>query len=250
MDIRINQDPPLAAVLIVDEAAKGISTIEKVLFDTFFFEECTPSAYCPQEHMIIIDLGHCLMSPYFIRQGMMFYPGIWFNVLWSFHHEVYHAKQLEADPSLADWEGLPPSLEGEADQYTANKVMDWCANGGQIPKINEMGWMGDQVKALINAHYHDETGDKLIRQLEATRLNAVAEFRDVVTLKDMQMEISLAMLDDILAGKMGIVKDNMSYLTSTEFFGASFCTMGKYGERCIYEAPVQRLMTESAGGML
>ena len=248
MNILINQDPPLAAVPLVDKVAKGIPTIEKVLFDSFFFEECTPSAYCPKEHMIVIDLGHCLMSPYFLQQGMMMYPGIWFNLLWSWFHEVYHAKQLEADPSLADWEGLPPSLEGEADQYTANRVIEWCMAGGQIPPISEMGWMGEQVKALINAHYHDETGDKLIRQLEATRLNAVAEFKDVVALKDMQMDISHAMLDEILAGKIGIINNDMAYLTGAEFFGASFCTMGSKGEFCRYEKPEARLLTGYMGG--
>jgi len=250
MKIRINKEPPLPLVRIVDEEAKGISTIETVLFDTFYTEECVPAGFCPKEGLILIDLGHCLMSPYFLQQGMMMYPGIWFNMLWSLHHEIFHAKQLEADPSLIEWEGLPPVLEGEAEQYAAIKVMGWCNNGGWIPGIEEMGWCGEQFKALINAHYHDEFGDKLIRQMNAIGMGGIAELRDVVALKDMSIDRYETLVKSAMTDEIGIVdhKNHEIYLRPAEFFGSSFCCMGRDGAQAIYEKPQVRLETVSMGG--
>ena len=154
-DIHIidNKGAPPELVRIAQRAGAECPIIQVVVFDAFIKQLSGDlGAFDPETGTILIDMGACVLKKAWMRKGIMYIPNVWFNLVFTLFHEVAHAFQLEEDPALIELDVLPEAYEDEANIVAEDSLLEWAKNG-TIPRLNSMGWVGDQIKALLNKLY-------------------------------------------------------------------------------------------------
>jgi len=202
-----------------DEESSPFTLIEEVIFKVNELPDSVLAVFNPSEKNIVMDLGNCLVNQNFLKQGLMWIPSIWFNLLFAFYHELGHVIQVEGDPKLAD---KPPTkkLQKEADEFAIGCIKDWTKDeNNKIPTLDGMGWIGDQIKKAINMYYPEPLFDKMYSEIKPYGLGAVGGLNTIAA-----YQAGIGKIRDQLAKdeKFGIVIDGIKYMRAEEFFGAIY----------------------------
>ena len=223
IEIIINREPPKELLKVIKENYEPEENIEKVIIDAGDEKigKNNLAGFFPDTKEIIIDLESCLINKGWMGFGMMFIQRVWFNMLRATFHELGHARQLSADPSLKDMAILTPQLEREADEFATKMIYKWAEAGGTVPKINEMGWAGEELKLAINTWYgNKKLRLKLLEELEALEVNGVAELDTFAA--DNQKAFGKKEYNDLCEAidnkDVGIKLGNKRYLDPIGFF--------------------------------
>ena len=149
-----------------------------------------------------------------MEKGIMYIPNVWFNLVFTLFHEVAHAFQLEEDPELAKLDVLPKDHEDDANTIAEDSLLEW-AKEGIIPQLNEMGWVGDQVKALLNKLYA-QTPQAVLDEMAVEGTTAVANALHAALMSDQyeNKEDMKQLLEAIDEGFVGVKVDGKRYLTA------------------------------------
>jgi len=218
MDIIIKKEAPLELVRIIDQVCSDIHTINKVIIDAFI-PELAPKkalgAFDPETGTIYIDMANCLMDKRWMEKGCLFIPNVWINLMYAVHHEVVHACQVIDNPNLIAMNPLPKEVEDEALEMAQDAVFSWFEQGGKIPPLREMGWVGEGIAATLNGLFSRMPED-VIKEMDMLKVGAVAEVDAVIVSHDHFNDIDL-LHSEIDNGKIGLKVNGQRYLTADEF---------------------------------
>jgi len=127
---------------------------------------------------------------------------------------VAHAFQLEEDPELLEFETLPQEYEDEANTIAEDSLLEW-AKEGVIPRINEMNWVGEQIKSLLNKLYAQiphEVVDEMA--VEGTTAVSNAMHAALVSPQYENEEDMHQLFEAIDGGYVGVIVDGKRYFTA------------------------------------
>ena len=153
MEIFIQNEAPPELIRIIDQVYDGIENINNVVIGTAIpelAEKKALGAFEPVTGTVIIDLQNCLTDKRWMYKGSLFIPNVWFNLMFAVHHELVHACQILDNPSLITAEVMPPELEVQANQMAQDAVWSWFDQGGKIPSLAGLGWIGKQIARTMN----------------------------------------------------------------------------------------------------
>ena len=202
-----------------DEESNPFTLIEEVIFKVNELPDGMLAAFNPKEKNIVIDLGNCLVNQSFMKQGLMWIPSIWFNLLFAFYHELGHVIQIEGNPKLAN---KPPTKKSdkEADEFAIGCIKDWTKKeNNKLPTLDEMGWIGNQIKKAINMYYPEPLFDKMYSEIKPCGLGAVGGLDTIAAYQKDIEKIHEELAKD---EKFGIIVDGKKYMKAEEFFGAIY----------------------------
>jgi len=202
-----------------DEESSPFTLIEEVIFKVNELEDGMLAGFNPDQKNIVMDLGNCLVNQNFMKQGLMWIPSIWFNLLFAFYHELGHVIQVEGDPELAKKKPTK-KLEKEADEFAIGCIKDWTKDeNNKLPTLDEMGWIGNQIKKTINMYYPAPLFDTIYSEIKPCELGAVGGLDTIAAYqKDIEEVYEQLTKDE----KFGIVVDGKKYMKAEEFFGAIY----------------------------
>ncbi len=203
--------PPLLKELAI-EMVEGIA--KKVVFGAYIkgMENCI-GTYAPESKTLYIDMGNMLLKSYYYDKGMMFIPSMWFSAIYSIAHEAEHALQLEAEPTLIEFDELPQEYEDIAKKTGHEEVIKWSHK--PIPPLEEMGWIGKQLVVMLNAAYPATA--YMSDEPKYMAVGAVAELHTAIAHhSDYNADDTKAVQDEIDAGKMGVKIADKYFLTANE----------------------------------
>jgi len=229
LEIILNKEPPKELLKVIKEhydcqrKTTKENLVNSVLIDANNerIGKDSLGGFFPDTKEIVIDLAHCVENKGWMGYGMMMIQTVWFNILRAVFHELGHAIQLAQNPALKEMKILTPDLEQDADTYANEMISYWASNGGTIPKINDMGWAGDQIKLLINTCYSNKwLRPKILEELEVLEANGIAEVDNFTAhnQKTMKKEEYNNLCEDIDSKKIGIKLNNKRYLDPINFF--------------------------------
>jgi hypothetical protein len=151
-----------------------------------------------------------------MKKGIMYTANVWFNLVLTFFHELVHVEQLEQEPELITLASLPQIYEDEACDTGMASMLHWALYH-DIPTINEMGWVGEQIKLLLNKLYA-QMPETVNEEIDLQGTNLVARAEEVAAnSKGYSTEEETALLlksidEGLVGGKVG----NRKYLTAYE----------------------------------
>jgi len=208
---------PAALIEVAKREVEDVSTVDAIVFGTYL--EVTSGClgtYTPESKTVFIDIGNALHEKALYNSGMMFIPNVWYAIMWALGHEIEHARQLEAEPTLIEFDKLPQEYEDGAMQAGEDLILEWSEDHN-VPPLNELGWLGKQLIVMLNAMYttHPDIAD------EADYLNAgaAAPLEAVLAKHEFTERGKRFLIEDIDAGKIGIKVNNARFLTANEFLG-------------------------------
>ena len=218
-----NKGAPPELIYLADEAASKYSTVNKVIFDAFIKElDGDLGAFDPVEGIIIIDMGACLTKRAWMKKGIMLIPNVWFNLIFTFFHEIAHASQLKEDPSLAKLDVLPKAYEEEANAIAENSLIKWV-DTHTVPRLNELGWVGEQLKILLNKLY-SQIPQAVNEELTVDGTGAAANALHVALANTQHedAEDRAKLLKSIDEGLIGMVVNGRRYFTAYEAISMNY----------------------------
>lgn len=220
MEIIDNKGAPPELVRIINKAAEDCKCVTRIVFDAFITNlEGAMGAFSPDDGTIYIDLGRCIVERVWMKKGFMFIPNAWLNMLMTAFHEIAHAAQLDVDPELAKFESLPQKYEDEATEVAGIMLINW-AETHPIPKLNELGWVGNQLKMMLNQMY--STMPEVVNEeleFEGTEVAAYAAERAQTSREYNQADDTALLLKQIDEGMVGVRVGDRKYLTAYEAVG-------------------------------
>ena len=208
---------PPELIRIAHKAARECTKVKKIIFSAFIKELSGDlGAYDPENETIIIDMGACVTKKAWMSRGIMYIPNVWFNLVFAFFHEMAHAFQLEDDPDILILDPLPQEYEDEANQVAEDSLLAW-AKDNTIPKLNELGWVGIQIKAMLNKLYV-QLPNAVNEEMEVEGTEAVANaLHAMLTAGDIEdAEGRKKVLESIDNGDIGVKVAGKRYLTAYE----------------------------------
>lgn len=212
-----NKGAPPELVRLAQEAGSKCSKVKVVVFDAFIEDlKGELGAYDPDTGSIIVDMGACITDKRWMKKGIMFIPNVWFNLIFTFFHEMAHAFQLEEDPSLALLEALPLVYEEEADTIAENSLINWVETH-DTPLLAEMSWVGEQIKDLFNKMYA-QVPEVVVEELDINGTPAASNALHAVLAKGQiddegDRDKLLKSIDD---GEIGVKINGKRYFTAYE----------------------------------
>jgi len=236
LEIILNKEPPKQLLYIIQQHYNDEALINKVTIDANNerIDKTALGGFFPDTKEVVIDLAHCVKDQGWMGFGMMMIQTVWFNMLRVVFHELGHALQSDRNPKIKDMAILTPQLEHEADSFATIMIQEWASNGGTIPKIDDMGWAGEQLKLIINTCYgNKELRPKILEELEVIEANGVAEF-DTFTKYNNKLITDGSydkICEDIDNSEIGINLNGKRYLNVTEFFELLTNKTGKEQEQ-------------------
>lgn len=218
LEIITTQEPPEALIKIAEYELKDITTVEALLFEAGFLKDKGTGSFFPEDKIIVIDPAECLLNFMFMKEGMMYIPGVWFNMLWALYHEAAHARQLMVDPNLSGEYPLPVFYEHAADLEARAKIGAWVSKN-PVPKIDELGWAGDQLKKMVNLVYARPNDDQLMEELDVLDAGGIG-FVDTITAHHEEIDIEQyqKLCQVIDEGDVGVIVDGKRCLDAKGFF--------------------------------
>jgi len=208
---------PPELIRIAHKAARECTKVKKIIFSAFIKELSGDlGAYDPENETIIIDMGACVTKKAWMSRGIMYIPNVWFNLVFAFFHEMAHAFQLEENPALIKLWPLPLQYEEEADQIAEDSLLAWTKDN-TVPKLNDLGWVGTQIKAMFNKLYV-QLPDTVNEEMEVEGTEAVANaLHAMLTTGSMEDgEDRKRVIASIDKGDIGLKVAGKRYLTAYE----------------------------------
>lgn len=210
-----NKGAPPELVRVAQRAGAECPIIKVIVFDAFIDKlKGNIGAFEPKSGTVIVDMGNCIINKRWMKKGIMYIPNVWFNLVYALFHEVAHAFQLEEDPELLEFKTLPDEYEEEAHTIAEDSLLEW-AKEGVTPRLNEMNWVGEQIKSLLNRLYAQiphEVIDEMA--VEGTTAVANALHAALVNQQYENKEDMLALFDAIDDGYIGVVVNGKRYFTA------------------------------------
>lgn len=105
--------------------------------------------FVPALDAIIIYLGACLeTATKIMAKGMTYHAAVWYEMLYALYHEGAHAAQKQVGA-----EHITPHLEEEASRMARLAIVENAHDYPDMvpPKIEEMGWVGEQLFKMMNS---------------------------------------------------------------------------------------------------
>jgi len=204
-----------------DKESKAFPSIEAVEFVVNQLKDGMLAGFNPKKKWLTMDLGNCLVNQNFMKQGLMWIPAVWFNMLFAFYHEIGHVIQVEENPKLAKLKKPTAKMEKDADEFAIGCIKDWTKEG-KIPTLDEMGWIGRQIKKAINLYYPKALFDRMFSEIKPYELGAVGR---IDTMSAYQEAIAEAQEDLNQDEKFGIIVDDVKYMRAEEFFDTTYSDM-------------------------
>jgi hypothetical protein len=217
MQVIDNIGAPPELVRIFEARGEECPALKGVVFDGFIEDlEGEMGAFEPETGLIYIDIGRCILERDWFNKGFTLIANAWMNMLFVSFHEIAHAEQLQAEPELLELNSLPAEYENQANEIAQRDTLDWAMKS-KIPKLNEMGWAGDQLKGLLNQLYttHPEAVIEELN-LEGTDIAARAEIRAQASDHYSSPEDTAKLLEQIDEGIVGAKVEGKRYLTAYE----------------------------------
>ena len=161
-------------------------------------------------------MGACITDKAWMKKGIMFIPCVWFNLLMTLFHELTHAAQLEAEPELAELSALPQEYEDEATEIAERRLLEWVKEH-TMPKLAEMGWVGEQLKILLNILYI-RMPEAVIEEIDLQGTDIAARAVDAARASKeySTKEETALLLKQISEGMIGAIVGDRKYLTAYE----------------------------------
>jgi hypothetical protein len=223
MEIVDNKGAPPELIRIAHKAAGECKKVKRIIFDAFIDDlKGDLGAYDPVTETIIIDMGACVMKQAWMKKGILYIPNVWFNLVFTFFHEMEHAFQLEEDPELLKLDSLPQQYEDEANITAEASLLEW-AKDGIIPRLNEMGWVGNEIKTMLNRLYAiepDQVSDEL--DIEGTEAVANALHASLVSKQYENKEEMAELFDSIDKGYVGTKVKGKRYFTAYDAINTTY----------------------------
>ena len=210
-----NKGAPPELVRIAQRAGAECPIIKVIVFDAFIDKlKGNVGAFDPDSGTVIVDMGNCVIGKRWMKKGVMYIPNVWFNLVFALFHEVAHAFQLEEDPELLEFDTLPQEFEEEANTIAEDSLLEW-AKEGAIPRLNEMNWVGEQIKSLLNRLYA-QTPHEVVDELavEGTTAVANAMHAALVSSQYENKEDMHRLLEAIDEGYVGVIVGGKRYFTA------------------------------------
>jgi len=217
MEFIDNRGAPPELIRKIHEKMETCESVKRVVFDAFIEDlKGDMGAFDPETGTIYIDMGACLMRKDWMKKGIMYIPNVWFNLMMTVFHEITHAAQLDEELGLSELHSLPKHYEYEATAIAEHMLMDWAKNN-PIPTLAEMGWVGDQIKLLLNKLYAQmpEVVNEEI-DLQGTDIVAHAKEAAQASKEYSQDHETALLLKQINEGMVGAKVNNTMYLTAYE----------------------------------
>lgn len=155
----------------------------------------------PKKKTIVIDMRSCLEATALIKAGMLVISAAWYNLLYTLNHEIHHAQGNED--------------EAEANTYAQKQVEQWSENN-QVPPLNEMGWMGMELKMLLN-HLYKVHPKRISLEIDAIG-KAAATAKTAAAMRDFDYTETQVLIDAIREGYVGAMINKIPCLSANEFF--------------------------------
>lgn len=215
MEIVDNKGAPAELIRIAHKAASECKKVNRIIFDAFINElNGDLGAYDPVTETIIIDMGACIVKRAWMKKGILYIPNVWFNLLFTFFHEMEHAFQLEEDPELLKLDSLPQEHEDEANIVAEDSLLEW-AKDGLIPRLNELGWVGNEIKKILNQAYTTTPADVVDElNVEGTEAVANALHASLISNQYENKEEMAELFNAIDTGHVGVKVKGKRYFTA------------------------------------
>ncbi len=162
MQILVKCAPPAKAIELVNEIYQDVD-VPSILFDTLHPDDeqfradrthdFITGEIDPESKTINIYLEGCMRNRKYMNRGILWPAASWMMLVFTLFHEYWHAKQLTRNTMLATaYPDALRALEEEADQVADESLMEWCKSE-PMPKLKDMGWMGEVLRQGVNALY-------------------------------------------------------------------------------------------------
>lgn len=218
MEIIDNRGAPPELVRVVVEEAKDHPLVNCIVFDAFIVDlNKAMGAFEPATGIIYLDMGACLLNNSWTKNGFMYIANVWFNLLMTMYHEFTHASQLQIEPELRDTWPLPERYEDEATVVAGQALLQWTSEAKALPTLNELNWVGDQIKRFFN-HIYAQMPEMVNEELslEGTDIVAAAIDRARTSKGYSSDEDTARLLKQIDEGWVGKKVGDKQYLTAYE----------------------------------
>ena len=222
--VKIKEEPPRELIRVIEEYYGTIETIKEVLIDINVeaLSKEAIAAFNPKTGQVVLDLNKCLDAKKWVDNGLMRIQAIWFNMLRAIYHEGTHAEQLRDYPKLVEEQELAPNYEEEAETEALFQICGWAERCVIIPKLDDMGWCGPQIKSMVNRFYGQEKiRPFLMQELAALEFNGCAEISIFSAYNDDSIsETGYKALCEAIDNKdIGMKVQGARYLDPLGFFG-------------------------------
>jgi hypothetical protein len=187
--------------------------------------------------MMSIYVDRCLTEQKWTKLGVDFVTGTWLNLLHAVIHEFVHIWQLEDEPHLEkSIPSLPMDYEEEAWEIT-NEIIDDFKEWLSPPKIEEMGWMGQQIMTRLNMIFMSHPNKvQEILQFNGRNLAGKAEVIARLSGHYENEDAIKRLLQLIDEGREGMKMGNERYLTFQDAVGlCNYAHAGKENSNLSYE---------------
>jgi hypothetical protein len=176
--------------------------------------------YVPRTKNIAIDLLKVFQQHTLRDHGMMYIPSKWYNLLWTFFHELAHAEQVMDNPALIKFadngQQLPSMYEFIADENAINDMYQWTLTN-PMPLLRNMGWIGQRLQEHINTRFSGYL--KIVDEALAAEAGGVMNILNVIDLQDMDDEDKMSYMEFIEEEGKSLRINQDIYITAPVFFG-------------------------------
>lgn len=144
---------PQALVNLITSEYEGLYSVDTVILVGGTDQlDGALGVFVPDTKSVIIDLRACIMNKQWMNKGMAFVPNALCNIIHTIFHEAIHAEQYEV---LGEdmYQVSKTDLDNDADIRALEKSIDWFSANNRTPTLDELGWVGEQIKTLFNGIY-------------------------------------------------------------------------------------------------
>jgi len=226
MQIFLNTQPPAKAVELINELYQD-ADIDSVFFGTLHPDDeqyrtsktydFITGEFNPETKEINIYLEGCMRNKKFMRKGILWPAASWMMLIFTIFHEYWHAKQLQKNSLLINaYPEVVAQLDEEADEVALNSLMEWCKDE-PMPKLNQMGWMGEMLRHGVNTLY--ARFPRIVEEIEDFEDGGVMRVEMAFQQHDFTFNGMKLLTEEVKNGKMGVITRNGLCLNGYEALG-------------------------------
>jgi len=165
----------------------------------------------PTNKVVILDLESIVQENGWRKDGILLIPSAWYACLFTWWHELTHAYQVAMNPSIAKFVKLPSVYEESAHSVAYERLLDYLDKGHNLPKLSDMGYIGERMNTTINMLYHNHPS--IARGVDIAYAGGVMHVEALHTVGDFSVKQIQTLCQLIDAGDkhLGIKVDNNYY---------------------------------------
>lgn len=214
---------PMDILDVVLDLVRECPTVTTVMFSDWHPSEPKniTGNYFPELALVKIYLGGVMtMGIKLMQQGMALHAGVWLALLYTLYHEFAHVKQVQENPVLAKLLVVPQPFElAAAEGAWEGLASDLASEPCNPPRIERMGWLGDEILKLMNAVL-PSVPDAVRDIIDMNGSNLAGRAINLLMNKYDSPDEIIRWLKTVEAGMVGVQKDKVGYLTFSECIGA------------------------------